>query len=174
MGYKLALMNHDGDFIDDVRAQWARLYPEVEAESIEVIGRIARIGALALEDLSRALHPAGVTRAEFDVLCALARTGAPLRASEVTALAMVSGAATTKHAERLVKLGLIERQRWEPDGRVVLLALTDAGRALVDAEFPARVERDGQLLAGLDAGERAALIALLRRVTANAEAASRR
>lgn len=161
----------DSDFIDDVRAQWAQAYPDVETESIEVIGRIARIGVLALDDLSRALVPTGVSRAEFDVLGALARNGGPLRASEVTALTMVSGAATTKHADRLVKLGLIERKRWEPDGRVVMLALTDSGRALVDAEFPARVERDRQLLNGLDQEERRALISLLRRVTANAEAA---
>lgn len=161
----------DSDFIDDVRGQWAHAYPDVDTESIEVIGRIARIGALALDDLSRALAPRGISSSEFDVLGALARNGGPLRASEVTALTMVSGAATTKHADRLVKLGLIERHRWEPDGRVVMLALTDAGRELVDAEYPARVERDRQLLRGLDEEERRALISLLRRVTANAEAA---
>ncbi len=167
-------MEPDGDFIDDVLSQWAQTYPEIDTEPVEVIGRIARISALALHDLDRALASSGVSRADYDVLSALARSGGALRASEVTSVNMVSGAATTKHADRLAKMGLLERRRWEPDGRVVLLAITDAGRALVDAEFPARVERDRRLLNGLDSSERETLIALLRRVTANAEAADRR
>ncbi|WP_024796591.1 MarR family winged helix-turn-helix transcriptional regulator [Tomitella biformata] len=162
------------DFIDAVLGEWALTYPDIDTEPVEVVGRIARISALMLHDLDRALVPAGISRAEFEVLGALARSGEALRASEVTSLTMVSGAATTKHADRLVKLGLLERCRWEPDGRVVLLEITAAGRALVDAEFPARVDRDSRLLHGLDEQERHTLIRLLRQVTANAEAAARR
>lgn len=162
------------DLLDEISGQWGALYPEVDTEPVELIGRIARISALALHSLDRALVHSGVSRAEFDVLGALARNGGELRASDVTSLTMVSGAATTKHADRLVKIGLVERRRWEPDGRVVLLAITDAGRALVDEHYPARVARDRLLLDGLDEEERRALVTLLRRVTANAEAAARR
>ena len=134
---------------------------------VEVMGRIARINAQSLHQLDRALASSGVSRAEFDVMSALARSDRPLRASEVTAVTMVSGAATTKHADRLAKLGFVERQRFEHDGRVVLLQLTDAGRALVEAEFPRRVERDRQVLTGLDEDERAQLTALLKRISLN-------
>lgn len=65
--------------------------------------------------------PAECRAPSSEVLCALARSERPLRASEVTAVTMVSGAATTKHADRLVKLGLVARERFERDGRVVLL-----------------------------------------------------
>ncbi|MBM4686547.1 winged helix DNA-binding protein, partial [Rhodococcus hoagii] len=85
----------------------------------------------------------------------------------------VSGAATTKHADRLVKLGLVARERFERDGRVVLLRVTDAGRAMVDEEFPRRVERDRQLLQGLDDDERALLAGLLRRIARNSDDAER-
>ncbi|QCQ93205.1 MarR family winged helix-turn-helix transcriptional regulator [Rhodococcus sp. SGAir0479] len=165
--------SRDRDFIDKVRGEWAQSYPEVDTAPIEIIGRITRISSQALHQLERALAPSGVSRAEFEVLCALARSDRPLRASEVTAVTMVSGAATTKHADRLVKLGLVERQRFERDGRVVLLQVTDAGRELVDRELPQRVERDSRLLDGLDQDERAELARLLRRITRNSDDADR-
>jgi DNA-binding MarR family transcriptional regulator len=83
---------------------------------------------------------------------------------------MFSGAATTKHADRLAKLGLVERQRFERDGRVVLLQLTEAGRALVESEFPRRVERDRRLLSGLTEDEKVQLTALLKRISVNIDA----
>lgn len=159
----------DDDFVDRVRGEWARAYPDADLSPVEVIGRISRIGAQALARLDDMLAPSGVTRAEFDVLGALARSRRPLRASEVTAVTMVSGAATTKHADRLVAQGLVRRRPYERDGRVVLLELTDAGRALVDEQFPRRLELDRQLLAGLDDGDRETLSALLRRISAVAD-----
>ncbi|MFF0814482.1 MarR family winged helix-turn-helix transcriptional regulator [Rhodococcus sp. NPDC003318] len=158
-----------GDFIDHVRRQWSENYPEVDSAPIEVIGRITRIGSLALHQLDRALTGSGVSRVEFEILCALARSDRPLRASEVTSATMTSGASTTKHADRLTRAGFVERLPFERDGRVVLLQLTDAGRAVVDAEFPARVERDRRMLEGLDIEERRTLAALLRRVAGNLE-----
>ncbi|WP_430335145.1 MarR family winged helix-turn-helix transcriptional regulator [Rhodococcus sp. ACT016] len=163
----------DRDFIDKVRQEWTRSYPDVDSSPIEIMGRITRISSQALHQLDRSLDSSGVSRAEFEVLCALARCDRPLRASEVTAVTMVSSAATTKHADRLVKLGLVERKRFERDGRVVLLQVTDAGRALVDREFPGRVDRDRRLLEGLDAEEREVLARLLRRIARNSDDADR-
>ncbi|MFD1815498.1 MarR family winged helix-turn-helix transcriptional regulator [Rhodococcus gannanensis] len=159
-----------GDFIDHVRRQWHVARPDLDTDPIDVLGRITRIGSLALHQLDRALTGSGVSRVEFEILCALARSDRPLRASEVTTATMSSGASTTKHADRLTRAGFLERLPFERDGRVVLLQLTDAGRALVDAEFPARVERDRRMLDGLDEDERATLAALLRRVAGNVEA----
>ncbi|MDH6282632.1 MarR family winged helix-turn-helix transcriptional regulator [Prescottella agglutinans] len=159
----------DSDFIDKVRLEWSHSYPEVDTSPIEIVGRITRISSQALHRLDRVLAPSGVSRAEFEVLCALARCDRPLRASEVTAVTMVSSAATTKHTDRLVKLGLVERQRFERDGRVVLLHVTEEGRALVDREFPQRVDRDRRLLEGLDDDERILLAQLLRRIARNSD-----
>ncbi|WP_305093421.1 MarR family winged helix-turn-helix transcriptional regulator [Prescottella sp. R16] len=161
------------DFIDIVRDEWGRSYPEIDTSPIEIVGRITRISSQALHQLDRALAPSSVTRAEFEVLCALARSDRPLRTSEVTAVTMVSGAATTKHVERLVAVGFVERERFERDGRVVLLRVTDAGREFVDRELPRRIERDQRLLAGLDDGERAVLAGLLRRICRNSDDADR-
>ena len=160
-----------GDFVDKARKGWEQARPELEVSSIEIMGRIGRIGALTSHRAGRELAPAGVTRAEFDVLCTLARAGGPIRASEVTAATMLSGASTTKNADRLLKRGLIERLNWERDGRVVLMKLTPLGQQLVDREFPKFLARDRDMLAGLSAREEAQLAALLRKVALNVEAA---
>lgn len=162
------------DFIAQLRTAWAHTLPAVDTSPVEVLGRIQRVAAQATRQLEDILAPAGVSRSEFDVLCALARAGHPLRASEVTAQTMLSGAATTKLTTRLEGAGLVCRDRLEGDGRVVLLELTAAGRALVEERFPECVAHDGQLLDGLSATERDTLATLLRRVAANAQVAADR
>lgn len=159
-----------GDFVDRARRDWAIVRPELDVASIEVLGRVTRIAALVTQRVEHDLAPAAVTRAEFDVLCTLARAGKPIRASEVTAATMLSGASTTKNADRLAARGLVERLPWEHDGRVVLLQLTPAGLDLVNAAFPKFLDREKELLAVLDAGEQAELAALLRKLASRLEA----
>ncbi|WP_072805965.1 MarR family winged helix-turn-helix transcriptional regulator [Rhodococcoides yunnanense] len=158
-----------GDFVDKVRREWSATFPDVDTSPIEVLARIVRISSKANHLLDATLVPMGVSRAEFDVLSALRRAGRALRASEVTSVTLLSGASTTKISERLVKEGLIERLRFERDARVVLLELTDTGRELVDRVFPVRLERDRELLDGLDPDELRTLSGLLRKVALNVE-----
>ncbi|MEO9328115.1 MarR family winged helix-turn-helix transcriptional regulator [Gordonia aurantiaca] len=157
------------DFVDKVRGEWATRYPDLDLRPVDAIGRIVRIGSLALSRLEHDLAPLGITRTEFDVLGALARSDIPLRASEVTSVTGISGASTTKNVERLVSMGLVERRRLERDGRVVLLSLTEKGRTLVDEQFPRRIAAERQMLDGLDDDEIATLTDLLRRVARNVE-----
>lgn len=158
-----------GDFVDQVRREWTATFPGMDTSPIEVLARIGRIASKANHLLDLTLAPAGITRAEFDVLSALRRADRPLRASEVTSVTLMSGASTTKISERLVKEGLIERLRLERDARVVLLQLTDSGIELVDRVFPIRLARDRDLLDGLDPSELTALAGLLRKVALNVE-----
>ena len=60
----------EDDFIDKVRREWKRAYPEFDTAPVEVMGRIARINAQSLHQLDRALASSGVSRAEFDVMSA--------------------------------------------------------------------------------------------------------
>lgn len=157
------------DIVERLREDWRAVRPDVDTSSIEVFGRIARTAALASAANDHLLDGAGVSRSEFDVLCVLARAERPLRASDVTAQTLVSGAATTKLAARLEQAGLLVRERLERDGRVVLLALTAAGRRLVDEWFPRCMTYEQSVLDDLDPEERRVLAALLRRLMASAE-----
>jgi DNA-binding MarR family transcriptional regulator len=159
----------DSDFITRLRASWKRAMPQVDTMPMELLGRINRIGSQSIQQLDRVLAPSGVSRSEFDVLCALARSERPLRAHEVTAQTMLSGAATTKLTARLRTAGLISRERLERDGRGVLLELTPTGKNLVVTQFPRCLDADRQLLRGLSEEEQATFAALLRKVSDNAE-----
>lgn len=87
-----------------------------------------------------------------------------MRASEVVSTTMLSGASITKIADSLLRRGLLVRQKSERDGRVVLLALTQAGRAVVDDEMPKRLADDDEVIAALSAAERDTLAQLLRKI----------
>jgi hypothetical protein len=71
--------------------------------------------------------------------------------------------AVPAHADRLEEKGLITRERSEADGRAVVVTLTDAGRAALDAALPDHLETERALLAGLSDDDRVQLAALLRR-----------
>nr|WP_308124159.1 MarR family transcriptional regulator [Mycolicibacterium xanthum] len=146
--------------------EWAAARPDLDTSPIEVLGRVQQIASTCNQRLDLILQPRGVTRSEFGVLSALARAGRPLRASEVVSTTMLSGASITKIAESLVRRELLERRKSARDGRVVLLTLTEAGRAVVDSELPRRLADEDRILAGLYAAERKTLAGLLRKICA--------
>lgn len=163
----------DPDFVTRSRAKWKRAMPQIDTAPMELLGRINRISAQSLTQQERVLASSGISRSEFDVLCALARSERPLRASEVTSSTMLSGAATTKLTARLESVGFIERTRSDRDGRVVMLRLTDEGRDIVEEQLPICLDQDRFFIDGLDAEEQTTLAELLRKVSANAEQAAR-
>ena len=74
----------------------------------------------------------GLSLGDYDFLLRLAR--APHRALKMTELAkrvMMSPSGLTRAADRLVASGLIRRRRIQGDARVMLVQLTDPGRALL-------------------------------------------
>jgi DNA-binding MarR family transcriptional regulator len=152
------------DHVDRLRARWAEVAPDLDVAPIEVIGRITRIAALVGAEADAALADAGLTRGEFDLLCALRRADRPLRASEVSTITTASGAAITKRSDSLDRAGLVARTVPHRDRRGVLLALTDAGRAAVDRLMPEHLARESRALDGLSAADRDTLAGLLSRV----------
>ena len=157
----------DVDLVDRIQREWAVAYPDLDTSPIAALGRMTLIASVAAHRLDASLERHAVSRSEFDVLGALARSSRPLRASEVVSTTMLSGASITKLTEALAKRGLLRRSRSARDGRVVLLEITDDGRAVVDAELPRRLDDDAKVLAVLDDSERATLTALLRKVSQN-------
>jgi DNA-binding MarR family transcriptional regulator len=152
------------DTVDRVRREWSQTYPDLSTGPIEVLGRVQRIASISNQRLDLNLEPHGITRSEFNVLSALVRAGRPLRASEVVSTTMLSGASITKIADSLIRRRLLERQKSERDGRVVLLVATDAGRTVVEEQMPRRLADDEEIIAGLTAAETQTLAGLLRKI----------
>ena len=153
------------DHVDRILAQWNRERPDLDVEPMGLLGRIARLRTHLAREIEKALAAHGLNSASFDVLATLRRSGPPYRLSpgDLIATTMVSSGTMTNRLDQLEKAGLIERSHNPDDRRGVIIALTPKGLGLVDAAVTDHVENQHKLLDGLDAQERAALDALLRK-----------
>ncbi len=106
----------------------------------------------------------GATLPRFDMMAALERAPDGLSMGELSRRLMVSNGNVTGVADRLVREGLA--RRWSPpaDRRSSRLALTARGRREFTAMAKAHQGWIEEMLAGLDAEEREALMALLAKV----------
>ncbi|GHD86248.1 MarR family winged helix-turn-helix transcriptional regulator [Streptomyces naganishii] len=149
------------DTVAAVVRQWRDVHPGLDTAPMEIIGRINRCAALLQQAEDAPLRRAGLTRAEFDLLGALRRTGHELTPSELARETFSSGAAVTKRLKQLTERGLVERRGDTRDRRVAHVRLTDAGRDLVDGILPAQLAHEREVLSALDDGDRGDLAALL-------------
>lgn len=155
------------DEVDGVVASWAAARPDVDAASIGVFGRIARLDLMRRAAVRRLHERHGLTSAAFDLLSQLRRADPPHRRTtgELAGATLLTSAATTLRIDRLEAEGLVRRVRSDEDRRVVYAELTPAGLARIDAVFEEHIALEDRLLAGLDAAERAQLVDLLRALT---------
>ena len=138
-------------------------------DSMAAATSVMRVQQLLLARYEQALRPHGLTFARYEalVLLGFSRSGR-LPLSVIGARLMVHPTSVTNIVQRLERAGLVERTPNPRDGRGTLAALTPAGRALMQRATETLVELDFGLSV-LDAGERAQLFALLRKVRAGAE-----
>ena len=102
----------------------------------------------------------------LSVLHTLARRG-PMRLTALTVTEQLTQPAITNLVTRLERDGLVERRSDPGDGRVVLVALTEAGSDISRSRHANRVARLAQLVARLDGeglGAIANAVPLLRRI----------
>ena len=154
------------DAVDLILQQWARERPDLDCSPMGIVGRITQ--------LQREVHLAqrttfarhGLDAPSFDVLAALRRAGAPYQLTPTALMrtALVTSGAITQRLDRLEERGLITRERSPADGRAVVVTLTDAGRAALDAALPDHLETERRLLEALPSEEREQLAGLLRRL----------
>ncbi|MFC4947319.1 MarR family winged helix-turn-helix transcriptional regulator [Pseudonocardia sp. GCM10023141] len=122
-----------------------------------VIGRLKRLAQLVDAELRRTFSVHGLDAASFDVLATLRRSAPPhrLTPAQLMRSAMVTSGAITQRLDRLQEAALVTRDRSASDGRVVEVALTPAGRDLIDRVLPDHLAAEHRLLAALGDGERA-------------------
>jgi DNA-binding MarR family transcriptional regulator len=128
------------------------------AEELLSLGRILRPG-----------RRADMTPQQYWLLRHLRHHG-PTRISELAnALGITAGSATVA-CQRLEKAAFLTRTRQAHDERVVQVALTEQGQALIEEWRQQRLEAVTQLLSVLDEGEQEELRSLIERLLAAAEA----
>ena len=100
---------------------------------------------------------------DFAVLEVLLHKGAlPVNAIGEKVL-LTSGSITTA-VQRLEKKGLVRRERSEGDARVVLVQLTEEGRALISEAFAAHADNLDELFAKFSKEERIQFAGLMRQL----------
>lgn len=156
------------DEVDRLVEAWERERPDLDLGPMEVLSRVSRLS----HHLDRARRASfadhGVESWEFDVLAALRRAGAPYELSPGRLIkeTLVTSGTMTNRVDRLVTRGLVERLPDAYDRRGVLVRLTDAGRAKVDGAMASLLDRERELLAGLDPAAQRRLASLLRNLVA--------
>lgn len=125
-----------------------------------------------LMTFSRLLRPmrgSGMTPQQYWLLRQLRRAG-PLSTGELAqALGITNGSATVA-CQRLEKAGLVTRERQSEDERVVLVALTEEGRAQFDELRQRKRAALAEILNVLEPNEQETLQSMIERLLEAAEA----
>lgn len=158
-------MTRPTDRVDRIQAQWRRERPDLDISPQAVFGRLHRLSDALRRELIAGYEQHGLGEGDFDILATLRRNGEPfeLAPGELARHTMVTTGAVTKRLDRLETAGLVARRTSESDGRGRVVALTDAGRRVIDDAFAAHMRNEQRLLAGLDEEDRARLEEILRR-----------
>lgn len=122
--------------------------------------------------LTRMLRPtrrADMTPEQYWLLRHLRDVG-PLSMSELAQAMGITTGSATMACKRLEKTGLLTRERQTDDERIVQVALTESGRAHIDAGRQQRRNALAQLLDVLDQNEQQALHNIIARLLQAAEA----
>jgi len=154
------------DGVDEILEQWRRERPDLDSSAIGVIGRVSRLARELEQRLEPVYREHGLEAGWHDVLATLRRTGPPyrLRPTEFTSALMLTSSGTTKRLDRLEQAGLITRGADPEDRRGTLIALTPAGRKLIDAVTEAHLDNERRLLSTLTGAEQRRLADLLRKL----------
>jgi DNA-binding MarR family transcriptional regulator len=149
--------------------QWARERPDLPSLPMAVLGRLSEAAERVMRDhLNPLFADAGLQPGEFDVLATLRRSGEPymLSPTRLYEAAMISSGGMTNRIDRLESAGLIERRPDPNDRRGKLIALTVAGRRVIDETITQHVANEVKLLSVLTSAEQKKLSALLMKLIA--------
>ena len=136
--------------------------------------RLLKAHGLVLRELRRRLPPR-LTLPQFDVLAQLHRhetegsNGAGLTPGELSGELLVTAGNLTGIVERLVRMGLVSRQRDRADRRALRLRLTARGRRLMRGAIPRHRREVAAMLSALPAADLRRLRGLLGELTRGLE-----
>ena len=154
------------EFEAHARAAAAQIAGDVDFEAMSVVFNVIRVANRIQQDLETLVYrPAGVTGASFRVLFALRAMG-PLAPKDIAHLSSVSSASVSSVLNTLERNGFIERAKAGDDGRMITVALTGDGDAIVSDLFVHQNAREREWSSPLTVGERHMFAELLRKLLA--------
>ena len=123
----------DRDPIREARRHWVKHGWSDAADGMVMVTSLVRVQQLLLERIDAVLRPLELTFARYEVLRLLSFSSAgAMPMTRLGSLLQVHPTSVTSAVDRLERQGFVERQRQDEDRRVVLAAITDAGRAVVE------------------------------------------
>jgi DNA-binding MarR family transcriptional regulator len=140
-------------------------FPDMEA----VVDAVLTASRVLVAIAARSLADAGeeVTLTQYRSLVILASRG-PQGIAELAEAVAVTSPTASRMCERLVRKGLVRRRTDRSDRRQVRIALTPAGRRLIDAVTEHRRAEIASLFASIPAEVQRSVVAALRELTASA------
>lgn len=149
--------------------QWARERPDLPVLPMFIFWRLLDAAESVMRDHVNPLFAeAGLQPGEFDVLATLRRAGEPymLSPTRLYEAVMISSGGMTNRLDRLERAGLVERRADPTDRRGKLIALTGAGKRVIDETIGRHVANEERLLSVLTTAEQEKLNVLLRKLIA--------
>jgi len=134
--------------------------------SLIALRRILRATELYGRDLAKA---AGLTAAQFRVLQVVAERGL-CTAKDISRQMSISQATVTSLVDKLVRQGMVTRERCETDRRQTNIVITERGRETIEKAPDALQQRYVRKFEALEDWEQASLISALERVAAMLDA----
>ncbi len=156
----------DSGLVDEVVADLRRERPDLDVAAIETVCRLIYVGRKMEFRAERVLKPVALNYTDYDVLCTLRRSGAPLELNPADLLraAMITSGAMSSCLDRLEKARLIRRRVSKQDRRMRCVSLTPTGKRLVEDVLTERNEDARMMIRQLCAADVANLNRLLRAV----------
>jgi DNA-binding MarR family transcriptional regulator len=150
--------------------QWAQERSDLPTLPMAIFGRLLDAAERATRDgMNPIFAEAGLQPGEFDVLATLRRSGKPfmLSPTRLYEAAMISSGGMTNRLDRLERAGLVERCPDPGDRRGKLIALTKAGKQLIDETIGRHVANEERMLSALTPAEQEKLNKLLQKLIAS-------
>ncbi|WP_282945595.1 MarR family winged helix-turn-helix transcriptional regulator [Cellulomonas endometrii] len=162
----------DSDGVDRILEQWARERPDLDTEAMGIFGRIFRLARAGGDATAAAYARSHLTRADFDVLATLRRSGpeGSLSPSALSATLMLTSGGMTQRLDRLERAGLVRRSPDPADRRALRITLSDRGTDVVDEAVAAGLAAEQRLLASIPPQRRREIDAMLRELLAAVDA----
>ncbi|MGM3174274.1 MarR family winged helix-turn-helix transcriptional regulator [Dickeya lacustris] len=162
------------DRADEAYTQWQRERPDIDAFTMQVIGRLLEAAMRLERDHLNPLFARFYLRpGEFDVLATLYRSGNPyaLTPTQLYEALMMSSGGMTNRIDRLEQAQLVLRQPNPQDRRSALVVLTPDGITLINQLLNVHIDNERQLLSALSLNEQQQLNELLKKLLTGLPAA---